>query len=61
MLRIPRDCNVMTPPNDSVRNGSYDPVERIMNDNEAQWGRECRKSLINIITRRRSVSDVQFK
>ena len=37
VLRIPRECNVLTPPNDPVRNGSYyDPVERIMNDNEAQ-------------------------
>ena len=61
MLRIPRECNVLTPPNDLVRNGSYDPVGRIMNDNEEQGGGECRKSLINIITRRRSVSDVQFK
>ena len=61
MLRIPRECNVLTPLNGPVRNGSYDPAERIMNDNEAQFGRECRKSLINIITRRRSVSDVQFK
>ena len=62
VLRIPRECNVLTPPNDPVRNGSYyDPVERIMNDNEAQGGGGCRTSLINRMTRRRSVSDVQFK
>ena len=61
MLRIPGEWTVLTPLNDPVRNGSYDPVERIMNDNEAQGGGECRTSLIHIITRRRSVSDVQFK
>jgi len=36
VLRIPGEWTVLTPPNDPVRNGSYDPVERIMNDNEAQ-------------------------